>query len=57
MLPITNEIGVVQDKVVAVEAASTTSPTLVEVEANREQTSQQKRNTYLPPPCHRWKAN
>jgi len=48
MLPIPNEVGVVQDEVVAVEAALTTSPTLVEVEASRHP-SPQKRNIYLPP--------
>jgi len=40
--------GVVQDKVVAVEAALTTSPTLVEVEASQHP-SPQKRNTHSPP--------
>jgi len=48
MLPITNEVGVVQDKVVAVETALTTSPTLVEVEASKHP-SPQRRNTFLPP--------
>jgi len=55
-LPITNEVGVVQDEVVAVVAASTTSPTPVEGEASPHP-SPQKRNIYFRPPCQWWKAN
>jgi len=56
MLPITNKVEVVQDEVVAVEAALTTSPTLVEAKASRHP-SPQKRNIYIRPPYQRWKAN
>jgi len=49
-------MGAVQNKVVAMEAASTTSPTMVEVKGDRAKPSPQKRNMYLPP-YHWWKAN
>jgi len=48
MLPITTEVGVVQDKAVAVKATSTTSPTLVEVEADRAKPNPEKINISLP---------